>query len=41
LCGVTDFHRRTFAVVVVSTAEQRRAWLAEVRRTVARVFAEN
>ena len=41
LCGVTDFHRRTFGVVVVSTTEQRRAWLAEVRRTVARVFAEN
>ena len=41
LCGVTNFHRRTFGVVVVSTAEQRRAWLAEVRRTVARVFADN
>ncbi len=30
LCGVRDFSRRTFGVLVTSTAEQREAWLAEV-----------
>jgi putative NADPH-quinone reductase len=30
LCGVTEFHRRTFSVVVTSTKEQRISWLTEV-----------
>lgn len=30
LCGVTDFHRRTFSVVVTSSEAQRQAWLGEV-----------
>ncbi len=34
LCGVREFHRRTFSVVVTSSEAQRRAWLGEVRRTV-------
>ena len=38
LCGVRNVHRRTFTVVVTSTAEQRAAWLAEVRATVIRQF---
>jgi NAD(P)H dehydrogenase (quinone) len=38
LCGVKKVHRRTFAVVVTSTARQRAAWLAEVRKTVERFF---
>ena len=38
LCGVSDVRRRTFSVVVTSTPEERRAWLAEVRETVARRF---
>ncbi|HPR65670.1 MAG TPA: flavodoxin family protein, partial [Methanothrix sp.] len=38
LCGVGDVRRRTFSVVVTSTPEERRAWLAEVRETVARRF---
>ena len=38
LCGVADFHRRTFGVVATSTAEQRRQWLAEARTLVARAF---
>lgn len=29
LCGVRNFHRRMFTVVVTSTPEQRRQWLAE------------
>ena len=38
LCGVADV-RRTFCVVVASTAEQRRQWLAETRAPVSRAFA--
>ncbi len=38
LCGVRDFHRRTFAVVVTSTDEQRRAWLQEARHLVLDCF---
>jgi NAD(P)H dehydrogenase (quinone) len=34
LCGVKKVHRRTFTVVVTSTAKQRKQWLAEVRDTV-------
>lgn len=30
LCGVRDFRRRMFSVVVTSSPEQRRAWLEEV-----------
>lgn len=39
LCGVEDVRRRTFCVVVASTAEQRRQWLAETRALVSRAFA--
>lgn len=39
LCGVEDFRRRTFGVVVASTAEQRRHWLAEARALVSGAFA--
>lgn len=38
LCGVKSFHRRMFEVVVTSTAEERAAWLAEVRRMAAGIF---
>lgn len=38
LCGVTTFHRRVFGVVVTSTEAQRKAWLAEVRAHVDRLF---
>jgi putative NADPH-quinone reductase len=31
-CGVQTFRRRMFGVIVTSTEEQRKAWLAEVRR---------
>lgn len=34
LCGVTTFHRRMFNIIVVSTYEQRQAWLEEVRQSV-------
>lgn len=38
LCGVKTFHRKMFRVVVTSTAEQRRRWLADVRAIVRRHF---
>jgi NAD(P)H dehydrogenase (quinone) len=34
LCGVHDFYRRTFGVMITSTQEQREAWLIEVSETV-------
>lgn len=37
-CGVEKFHRRNFEPIVMSTSEQRAAWLAEVRRTVREWF---
>jgi len=39
LCGVTQFHRRTFNVIVTSSNEQRTEWLREVRRAVRDCFA--
>ncbi len=38
LCGVTEFHRRNFTVVVTSTEEERKGWLGEVEEIVGRVF---
>lgn len=38
LCGVAEFHRRTFGVVCTSTPEERRAWLEQARALVTRVF---
>ena len=35
LCGVRDVRRRTFGVVVTSTAEERARWLGEVEELVA------
>ncbi len=38
LCGVSSFYRRNFSVVVMSSAEQRKEWLMEVRWTVEQRF---
>ncbi|MBN2238954.1 MAG: NAD(P)H-dependent oxidoreductase [Dehalococcoidales bacterium] len=38
LCGVTNFCRHTFGVIVTSTPEQRTAWLEEVAVIVNRHF---
>jgi len=38
LCGVTGFHRRNFGVVVTSTEEDRKGWLAEAASLVERAF---
>jgi NAD(P)H dehydrogenase (quinone) len=38
LCGVPEFDRRMFGVIVTSTPEQRAVWLNEVAETVSRRF---
>ena len=38
LCGVHDFYREMFRVIVTSTPEQRRQWLQAVKNTVNRYF---
>lgn len=40
LCGVERVHRRIFAVVAVSSLEQRQRWIAEAGETAQRIFAE-
>ena len=34
LCGVPAFHRKMFNIVVISSEEQRKEWLKEVRQTI-------
>jgi NAD(P)H dehydrogenase (quinone) len=38
LCGVRNFHRKTFGVIVTSTLEQRRAWIKEAQELCRTVF---
>lgn len=38
LCGVKEFHRRLFGVIVTSTPQQRAEWLAEVKAVVKNVY---
>jgi NAD(P)H dehydrogenase (quinone) len=38
LCGLTDFRRRNFESIVMSTLEQRRQWLDDAQRLVAELF---
>lgn len=38
LCGVANFHRRTFSIVVTSTEELRKQWLASVRQDIRKFF---
>jgi putative NADPH-quinone reductase len=38
LCGVRAFYRKTFSVVITSTADQRRQWIDEARSLVVGVF---
>lgn len=40
LCGVRDFHRKMFNIIVTSTKEQRENWLGEVREVVAMGFVD-
>ena len=41
LCGVQDFRRKTYSVIVTSTPEERKAWLQDVEDTVSRIFPED
>ncbi len=41
LCGVHDFYRRMFNIIVVSTEEQRKAWLKEIIQTVNEYYPRN
>jgi len=40
LCGVSEFHRRMFNIIVTSSAEQRKEWLEEVRQTINKYYPE-
>jgi len=40
-CGVANFYRRMFNIVVVSSDEQRKEWLEEVRQTIDKYFPMN
>lgn len=40
LCGITDFYRKNFCIIVTSTAEQRESWLTEVGEIVSTHFPE-
>jgi len=37
-CGVKDFYRRTFGVIVTSTDKERKKWLGEVKAIVGEYF---
>ena len=37
-CGVKNVYRKMFGIIIISTAEQRKAWLAEIRETTANLF---
>jgi NAD(P)H dehydrogenase (quinone) len=41
LCGVTTFYRRMFNIIVISSEEQRRKWLADVRMTINHYYPES
>ncbi len=38
LCGVKNFYRKMYGVIVTSTLEQRKLWLKDVRETVSNYF---
>ncbi|MDH3999368.1 MAG: flavodoxin family protein, partial [Desulfuromonadales bacterium] len=40
LCGVPQFHRRMFNIMVLSSPEQRANWLQEVASLVDTVFPQ-
>jgi putative NADPH-quinone reductase len=40
-CGVEDFYRRNFESIILSTLDQRKAWLAEVHQIVEERFRRN
>lgn len=38
LCGVNNFYRKIFSIIVVSSEEQRKEWLKEVKQTIIEYF---
>jgi NAD(P)H dehydrogenase (quinone) len=38
LCGVSDFHRRMFNIIVTSSERQRKEWLLEVRQIIDKYY---
>jgi NAD(P)H dehydrogenase (quinone) len=40
LCGVKNFKRRTYGVIVTSTYEQRKIWLGDVQHMVSETFPD-
>ena len=41
LCGVRNFYRRMFNIIVVSSEEQRKEWLQEVGQTIDKYFPKS
>lgn len=41
LCGVTNFYRRTFSVVITSTENQKKQWLDEASAMIDEVFSRS
>jgi putative NADPH-quinone reductase len=39
LCGVHEFHRKMFNIIVTSTKKQREGWLEEVKASVSSIFS--
>ena len=37
-CGVKDVRRKVFSVVIISSPEQRKTWLGQVKQTVSEIF---
>jgi len=41
LCGVNNFYRKMFNIIIVSSEEQRKEWLKKVKQTVIEYFPKN
>jgi NAD(P)H dehydrogenase (quinone) len=41
LCGIKNFYRRMFNIIVTSSEEQRKEWLREVIRTIDKYFPQS
>ena len=39
LCGVKEFYRMTYSVIITSTSTQRKAWLEDVKEAVTTIFS--
>jgi NAD(P)H dehydrogenase (quinone) len=39
LCGVTEFHRRMYNIVITSTETERKAWLKDASKVINKVYS--